>query len=519
MATETELKLSIPSADVERFMQHPLLAQSTSQPSQQHLLGTYYDTPDLALQKAQLGLRIRREGERWIQTVKTGGEGVGGLHQRQEWEVEVADNQLEFSSLPKVVQENLLADERLRERIVPLFTTDFQRVTWHVEDPNGSLIEVCLDQGEVRQGDKSTPLCEVELELKRGEATALFELALQLTADFPLLLENTSKAQRGYELLHPRSIAAVAPSPPPLHQDMNAREAFSHLLWHYLACLHANQTAALHQATAAEGVAQLCHAIHRLHSSFAICRKWLPADSSAPLLAELDWLAQQLQSVHSWNAFNDMLEAVELQVGQQAALRELAVMVEGARLQAHKSLTVTLNSPRYTRLLLRLNLYSKNAWQRDLCAETLAKWQRSLPDFARKRLAKQHKRLSAKEHRVSTLTAQEQAHLWQECSRMEALLEFFMPLYAQPKTTHKQQQRYAAALAQLREQLNNQYEVHTARQLLTQAALNNEHPACYFLQGWYAAKRHLKIERLEQTWTIFHQQKAFWKPKNNPDSA
>lgn len=512
MATETELKLSLPASETERFIQHPLLADSEAH--HQHLLGTYYDTPDLELLKAKFGLRIRREGERWIQTLKTAGDGLGGLHQRHEWEAEVANNQLEFASLPKVVREGVLADKSLCERIVAVFTSDFQRTTWLFHTPKNSLIEICLDQGEVRQGDKTAPLCEVELELKQGEAADLFALALQLQADFPLVLENASKAQRGYELAHPRNIAAVTPSLPSLTAELSAGEAFSRLLWHYLAHLQANEAAALYEDTAVEGLTQLCHAVHRLQSCFAMCRKWLPVHSTAPLLAELDWLEQELHTAHSWDEFNDILEAIELQVGQQAALRELAVIVARIRLQAHESLIAILTTPRYTRFILQLNLWLlQQAWQQDVSADRLEKWQCALPEFARKRLSKQHKRLQAWPKSLAQLSAKEQARLWQEGARMDAVLEFFADFYQQDKSTRTKQQHYRDWLAQLCGTLNSQREAETAQQLFAQAGLDTEHPAYHFLQGWYAAKHHLKKATVEQTWIRFCKQKVFWKPK------
>ena len=45
------------------------------------------------------------------------------------------------------------------------------------------------------------PICEIELELKRGEARALFELAQSLRALAPLRLQPLDKAARGYGLV------------------------------------------------------------------------------------------------------------------------------------------------------------------------------------------------------------------------------------------------------------------------------------------------------------------------------
>ncbi len=513
MSTETELKLRIPADQTEAFCQHPVLLSCASSRQQQQLVGTYYDTPDLELLQARVGLRVRREGARWIQTLKSAGSGVGGLHQRHEWEAEVMQNQVDFACLPKMVQESLFADKSLCERIAPIFTSDFQRISWQFERDANCLIEICLDQGEVRQADKHTPICEVELELKRGEPADLLQLALQLQAEFPLVLENISKAQRGYALFQPKAPQVIAPSPPSLSTDLTASGVFAELLRHYLAHLQANEPAALSETAGSGGVRQLCHAAHRLQSGFLMCRKLLPRDSSSLLLDELEWLEQAFQSAYGWDLFNDILEAIELQMGAQNALRELAVTVARRRLQAHQQLAEVLNSARYTRLLLRLHLWLlQSGWRQNISTEAQAKWQLPVADFARKRLSKQHKALRTWSERLAGLHTEALQMLWQDCLHMQALLEFFSDFYAQNKDiAHNKRHSYSDWLAQLSEELGSRQEALVARRLFEEAALDTEHPALHFLQGWYAAKHSLKLGVLEQTWIAFRKQKAFWK--------
>ncbi len=53
-------------------------------------------------------------------------------------------------------------------RLVPRFSTDFTRETWMVEDA-GAVIEVALDAGEIRAGERTATIRELELELKEGK--------------------------------------------------------------------------------------------------------------------------------------------------------------------------------------------------------------------------------------------------------------------------------------------------------------------------------------------------------------
>ncbi|PIT83290.1 CYTH domain-containing protein [Limnohabitans sp. 15K] len=60
---ETELKLSLSAPELPRLLAHPLLATGADM---QRLLNTYFDTPDLALQKRRMAVRERLAGDQWL---------------------------------------------------------------------------------------------------------------------------------------------------------------------------------------------------------------------------------------------------------------------------------------------------------------------------------------------------------------------------------------------------------------------------------------------------------------------
>ena len=57
-----------------------------------------------------------------------------------------------------------------------------------------------LDCGEVVAGERRSPVCEIELELKSGDPAALFAFARRIDAVVPIRLGVLSKAERGYGL-------------------------------------------------------------------------------------------------------------------------------------------------------------------------------------------------------------------------------------------------------------------------------------------------------------------------------
>jgi len=211
MGSETELKLGLLPEYSEEVAVLPMLEQlACAQPARRTLSNIYYDTPARDLRRNRVALRIRRDGDRFIQTLKSAGNGQAGLSVRNEWEWERPEPSLD----PALLREHLpqaLRDDSLLASLQPAFETDFERRLWWLggEDEDGDWqVEVALDRGEIRAGERSMPLCELELELKAGRSDRLFHLALEIARQLPVQVRDASKAQRGYEL-------AAGAAPPP----------------------------------------------------------------------------------------------------------------------------------------------------------------------------------------------------------------------------------------------------------------------------------------------------------------
>ena len=196
MSNETELKLLLAEEDHSRILAAPCLAGYAK--SEQHLTNIYFDTPDHALNEARVAVRIREKNGRYIQTLKTQGESINGLSRRGEWEWPLAEPMLNVDKLQKVWSESLHGIDVAALR--PVFRTDFTRqiidVIWE-----GAEIELALDLGQVISEDKVAPISELELELKKGDESALLSLADELRKLADLTPGDFSKAERGYQLM------------------------------------------------------------------------------------------------------------------------------------------------------------------------------------------------------------------------------------------------------------------------------------------------------------------------------
>ncbi|WP_445003512.1 CYTH domain-containing protein [Halomonas mongoliensis] len=196
MSHEIELKLALGPEGPDALRRHPLLAEQA--PTARRLGNTYFDTPEGDLEAARMALRLRRIDGRTLQTVKTSGEGGGGLSRRGEWEWEVPGPELDLAGLAGLPPATL--GRGVLPRLRPRFTTDFRRESWQLTHA-GARVEVALDEGEILADGRRVAIRELELELKAGAPEALWSLAEALAESVPLRPADTSKAARGGALL------------------------------------------------------------------------------------------------------------------------------------------------------------------------------------------------------------------------------------------------------------------------------------------------------------------------------
>ncbi|WP_313047562.1 CYTH domain-containing protein [Pseudomonas soli] len=236
MHTETELKLRASRETLAALREHPLLKKRNKSGWQtRELLNQYFDTPERDLSAARVALRLRRDGEVIIQTLKCRGQSVAGLSERNEFEWHLDKVKLDLKKLDGTCWPEQLAGLD-KKAIKPLFTTDFTREYAEIAWGRGKakvVIEAAIDQGFVIAGKRKEEICELELELREGAPEALLELAAELSASLALMPCDISKAERGYRLLDPDSYELGLPVTE-LHAEMPMDDAYAALAWQLL---------------------------------------------------------------------------------------------------------------------------------------------------------------------------------------------------------------------------------------------------------------------------------------------
>jgi len=510
---ETELKLLIAPADVVAFRRLALLKQlATARPATRLLRTTYFDTPDLDLRDHGMELRVRRAGRVSIQTLKAGGQAAAGLHRREEWETRVAGPLPELTSLIALAGagstwEKVLGAEGVAQGLAPIFCGEVRRTVWNLRLAQGALVELALDQGELRQGDQREPISEVELELKAGAPGALFDLALQLQEQVPLRVGNLGKAARGYALSAPVTATAAKARPVALSAEMTVEAGFRVIVSNCLAQMQDNEGGVM-QGADPESIHQMRVGMRRLRSALRLFARWIPFP---PILQqELGWLGGELGAARDADVLADgTLSRVIEACPQETDLLPLAESATKIAHEKRQQAAAAVASTRYSRLMLGLvNWLQASRW-RESPGESaaLASLAEPLERRATWILARRRKKLIESGQRLAHGTPEKRHQVRIAAKKLRYATEFFKSLCSVRRV-----ERYISGLAALQDAFGWLNDVAVSDRLLRE--IETSHPesarGASFARGYLCAATKQDLPGLEKQWKKFSSMGPPW---------
>ncbi|HEY9147138.1 MAG TPA: CHAD domain-containing protein [Thiobacillus sp.] len=480
---EIELKLALPPQQAAAFLKR--MARRRSVPAQLTLLTRYFDTPDFALSAQGVALRVRRVGRRWLQTLKTEGERQGGLSRRVEFEMPVRRGVPDWNRFPP--EALAYVPDALREHVVPVFETRFHRTAWLLKGKGGAQIEVALDVGAVVAGERSQPICEIELELKSGQPDALFALALEWAAAFDCLPFDISKAERGVRLAHGIEDAPVKSVPLALDDGMGVEEGFAAIVQACLAQFQANLPGVLASGDI-EYVHQARVALRRLRAVLRLFRDacGLPPD----LLEGLRALAAALGPARDWDVLcSETLPAIAPHYPDAESWQRGMQVLEAHRIAVRTAMRDALTQARPGAWLLAMQRWLlQHGWRVSVSGETAPAAQRfvqlaPLDAWVHRALQKGHRPIVRGARDFDKLSPVQCHALRIAIKRQRYAAEFFQTLF-----DGKRQARYLAVLRDAQDSLGRANDAHIASGLLAAADVDAGPMGCFAL-GWLAAKQ------------------------------
>lgn len=220
---EIELKFQIPAerlasvrAELGRLgadLATPLILQAA-----------YFDTPDRKLAQARSALRVRREGDEWVQTLKAAGSHTMIRVEDNQAALPPAEGQAPRPDLGRHVEAARQAlihslgwqpdADPAGERcgLIELYRTDMRRTRARLKvaqgTPHAGVVELALDEGAILAGALREPVRELEIELLSGHPQAVILAGLDWVHRFGLWLDTQTKAHRGDRLAR---LAATVP--------------------------------------------------------------------------------------------------------------------------------------------------------------------------------------------------------------------------------------------------------------------------------------------------------------------
>jgi inorganic triphosphatase YgiF len=507
--SEIELKLSFPPAALRKLGAHPLVKGSARQVTRK-LHTVYYDTPSLDLWRHGVALRVRRAGRRWVQTVKGGGGVRGGLHRRMEIESEIAGPQPDLARVREGELASVFASPQVRGQLRPVFITEFNRSSRLLELGGDTTVEASIDSGGIRGAGRTEAVNELELELKSGEASRLYDLALALLKDVPLAIENRSKAERGFALARGESLAPVKAQPPTIATDMSVDNAFTAVIWTSLAHLQANERGML-AGEDPEYLHQMRVALRRLRSAFSVFAPVLPTATAAPIAAELKWLGSALGPARDWDVFQtETLAPVHAEFGEHSALAAFNVQCAALRRAAGRRARRTVASQRYQRLVLTLaGRLTAARWSADLDEEGRGRVAAPVVEFAGTVLERRYGRVRKRGRKLASLSPAELHRLRIAIKKFRYATDFFAGLY-EGKRAGETQKR----LARLQDVLGAINDAATVGNLVGEvlrgANGRQAAEARGILLGWSRGRAATLRRELETAWKTFRAAEKFW---------
>lgn len=459
---EVELKFEVQPAHLARVARLPMLRALEEPPSTETIVSVYFDTDGQRLRRNGLLLRVRRIGERYIQTVKA--VAGAGPFERGEWESDI-DSELPDLRRARETALKPYLDRKLCSQLKPMFETRVQRRTYCLADDERA-IEVNLDRGRIDTGERSQPLCEIELELERGLENELFLLARQLVDALPAELALRSKPERGYALIDEAEVAAVKAAAIELDSAMSASAGFRAIGG---ACLRqiVDNLPAL-RAGEPEGVHQMRVGLRRLRAAISLFGGILTDPETAVVKRELKWLTGELAPARE-------LEVLEKRVlvplkRQHARMRELGLFsreLAARRASAMQRAKEAVGSPRFRRLLLDVAAWLETGhWMRpqnDLARDRAAL---SIAVFAANELKRRWKKLRKKGKALRELDRRGRHKLRIQGKKLRYASQFLGSLFT-GKRAPKRRKAFMARLKSLQNALGDLNDIAVHEDLLS----------------------------------------------------
>jgi triphosphatase len=517
---EVELKLELPASSlpkVTRSVLRPMAARMPATPAR--LVSVYFDTKKLKLRKKGMSLRVRRDGPRHVQTIEQDGSEARGASLGKEWEREIGGSEPDLGAARATPLEPLLG-KKLRRGLMPVFATRVRRTVYPVHRENAE-IDLILDKGSIEAGRRSSALCEVQFELRRGDAAELFKLARTFADEFPVELAVTSAAERGYRLAAGDKPAAVKTAPVAVSPELDVQRAFQAIAAACLRQLAAN--IAIVRAGDPEGVHQARVALRRLRTAISLFSPMLDDAQTEAVKGELKWITGELGPARELEVFiSRVAKPVAGGNSRGPGVRLLTRDLRQKRKDAFEQACRAIDSARFRRLVVDTVAWIEvGDWTHNAQDAARSLRERTIAAAAADELKRHWKKIIKKGEHLGDLAPERRHKLRIRAKKLRYAAEFFAAAFPGRKPT-RLRKRFLKGLKGLQDALGDMNDIVVHGELAEQfveagdrrgrraRAPANKAFAAGRLSGHEQARMASVLKEAEEAYAAFARAEPFW---------
>jgi inorganic triphosphatase YgiF len=509
---EIEIKLELSPANLPDLKKIPLLRTIKPAPKGDTQVSVYFDTDKQKLRQKGLMLRVRREGHHFTQTIKATGN--AGAFVRDEWEAEIAGDDPDLDEASGTALKPVLT-KKVRRRLRPVFETRVRRTVYPLVN-NGHAIALTVDRGTIETGKRSLPLCEIELELKSGNAAELFDVAHELTQALPARLAVKSKSERGYEILDGEQELPVKAESVDLHAGVSARQAFKTIAFTCLKQVINNEPALIRGDP--EGVHQMRVGLRRLRAAISLFSELLRDPQTAAIKNELKWLGGELGPARELEVLvNRVVAPVKRQRRRWRGMPSLSQEIAERRDAALSRAQVAVQSARFRALTLDVAAWLEaGLWTNSQDDFIRDRGELPIEMFAFEQLARRWRKIRKKGRKLAQLDGHRRHKLRIQTKKLRYAAEFFSALFL-TKRAMKRRKQFLPALERLQDGLGdlNDISVHEKRIAAMGARRRRSNPSRVFaaglLTGREDARKDATMKLTTEAYADLAKVKPFWR--------
>ncbi len=505
---ELEIKFSTDSPGLKAAFESPLLGGAPGKGvSARNLVSTYYDTLDRTLNKRRIALRVRRWG-RAAPLIGVKWPSHSDAFSRGEFEARGHSEEPDLALLGEEIAAELgeiIGDRALR----PQFETRIKRRT-RLISAGTTRIEIAFDNGEIVAGDRRTRVLEVELELKSGDASKLYDLAARAVEALPLRLDVTSKSERGFRLVEAAVASPVKGRNPIFAPGATIDDAIASVVGNTLTHFLAN-LAPLREGDDPEAIHQLRVALRRMRSALGMFKRLRPCAEFDAFRAEAKRIATALGPARECDAFSDLLAA-----GPRGALADGSVFagIDSALSKRRQALYAEarqlINAKETSLFALQLQAFLTRRGWRSGADEQLGDLAAPVTQFSSATLERLRRRVVKRGKKLILLPDDERHKVRIALKNLRYAAEFFGGLHEESGAYRT----YIRTVARLQDILGAHNDAAGAQILLDGLGARAKAGTAFaagVMLGWCEREAEIADAELGEAWRRFKRLDPFWR--------